>query len=95
MRYAEHRIDKLAFTGGVATGRAILAQLATRGIPSVMELSGNDALIVCADADIEGGGAGGGVGADLQRGAKLRIAATDLCRSAGVSGVCGSLRENH
>ncbi len=46
-------IDKLAFTGGVPTGRAILARLALRGIPSVMELSGNDALIVCADADIE------------------------------------------
>lgn len=45
-------IDKLAFTGGVPTGRAILARLALRGIPSVMELSGNDALIVCADADI-------------------------------------------
>ncbi len=45
-------IDKLAFTGSVATGRAILAQLAPRGIPSVMELSGNDALIVCADAEL-------------------------------------------
>lgn len=47
-------VDKLAFTGSVQTGRAILAQLAARGIPSVMELSGNDALIVCADADLEG-----------------------------------------
>lgn len=46
-------LDKLAFTGGVATGRKILSQLAVRGTPSVMELSGNDALIVCTDADIE------------------------------------------
>lgn len=45
-------IDKLAFTGGVGTGRKILGQLASRGIPGVMELSGNDALVVCADADI-------------------------------------------
>ena len=45
-------LDKLTFTGGAATGRKILAQLAPHGIPSVMELSGNDALIVCADADI-------------------------------------------
>ena len=45
-------IDKLAFTGGVHTGRMIQAQLARRGIPSVMELSGNDALIVCADANV-------------------------------------------
>ena len=45
-------IDKLAFTGGIHTGRAILAELAKRNIPSVMELSGNDAFLVCADADI-------------------------------------------
>jgi acyl-CoA reductase-like NAD-dependent aldehyde dehydrogenase len=44
--------DKIAFTGGVATGRAILAELAGTGTPSVMELSGNDAMIVCADADL-------------------------------------------
>ena len=50
----EERVDKLAFTGSVGTGRAILAQLSGQGIPSVMELSGNDALIVCADADVEG-----------------------------------------
>jgi acyl-CoA reductase-like NAD-dependent aldehyde dehydrogenase len=45
--------DKLAFTGGVATGRAIMASLAPHGIPSVMELSGNDAMIVCEDALLE------------------------------------------
>ena len=45
-------IDKLAFTGGVRTGRAILADLAARNTPAVMELSGNDAFLVCADADI-------------------------------------------
>ncbi len=45
-------VDKLAFTGGVRTGRAILAELAATNTPSVMELSGNDAFLVCADADI-------------------------------------------
>jgi acyl-CoA reductase-like NAD-dependent aldehyde dehydrogenase len=45
-------IDKLAFTGGVRTGRTILADLAARNTPAVMELSGNDAFVVCADADI-------------------------------------------
>ncbi len=44
--------DKITFTGGVATGRAILRELANYGTPSVMELSGNDAMIVCDDADI-------------------------------------------
>ncbi len=45
--------DKIAFTGGVTTGRKILAELAQHGTPSVMELSGNDAMIVLADADVE------------------------------------------
>lgn len=45
-------VDKLAFTGGVRTGRAILAELAASNTPAVMELSGNDAFVVCADADV-------------------------------------------
>ncbi len=44
--------DKIVFTGGGATGRAILSELAKYGTPAVMELSGHDAMIVCADADI-------------------------------------------
>ena len=44
--------DKIVFTGGVATGRDILQTLAEFGTPAVMELSGNDAMIVCKDADI-------------------------------------------
>ena len=46
-------IDKLAFTGGVKTGRAILAELAKTGTPSVMELSGNDVMIVAENANIK------------------------------------------
>jgi acyl-CoA reductase-like NAD-dependent aldehyde dehydrogenase len=45
--------DKIVFTGGVQTGRKILAELAQHGTPSVMELSGCDAMIICADADLE------------------------------------------
>ena len=45
--------DKYVFTGGVQTGRAILAELARFGKPSVMELSGNDAFLVCSDAPLE------------------------------------------
>ena len=44
--------DKIVFTGGTGTGRAILAELAKSGTPAVMELSGHDAMLVCADADI-------------------------------------------
>lgn len=44
-------VDKVCFTGGVSTGRAILETLAETGTPSVMELSGNDAMLVLEDAD--------------------------------------------
>lgn len=45
--------DLYVFTGGMQTGRAILAELAQTGKPSLMELSGNDAFLVCADAPLE------------------------------------------
>lgn len=44
-------VDKIVLTGHVDSGRAVLAQAAHRPIPAVMELSGCDAMIVCADAD--------------------------------------------
>ncbi len=44
--------DKVAFTGSVKSGRNVLAQLAKSGTPAVMELGGNDALIVLRDADV-------------------------------------------
>jgi acyl-CoA reductase-like NAD-dependent aldehyde dehydrogenase len=45
-------IQKLAFTGSLTTGRTILATLAQVPIPAVMELSGNDASVVTACADL-------------------------------------------
>ena len=44
--------DKVVFTGSAATGQKILAQLAPQLIPATMELSGCDAAIVRADADL-------------------------------------------
>ncbi|HVT37417.1 MAG TPA: aldehyde dehydrogenase family protein [Gemmatimonadaceae bacterium] len=46
------RPDKVLVTGSAATGRNIMAQLAPHLIPSVMELSGSDAVIIRADADL-------------------------------------------
>lgn len=46
-------IDKLIFTGSVATGKKIQAVAAERLLPTVLELGGKDAMIVCADADLE------------------------------------------
>lgn len=46
-------VDKLAFTGSVAVGRAIARACAETLTPYSLELGGNDALIVDADADLD------------------------------------------
>ena len=48
-------IDKLVFTGSVATGRRIAQAAAAREklLPVVLELGGKDAMIVLEDADLE------------------------------------------
>jgi acyl-CoA reductase-like NAD-dependent aldehyde dehydrogenase len=45
--------DKVIFTGSSANGRTVLAQLAKTNTPSVMELSGEDAVIVLEDAELD------------------------------------------
>jgi acyl-CoA reductase-like NAD-dependent aldehyde dehydrogenase len=47
------RPDKVILTGSVQTGEKILAQLAPHLIPATMELSGWDAVIIRADADLD------------------------------------------
>lgn len=47
------RPDKVLFTGSAVTGEKILAALAPHLIPATMELSGCDAVIVRADADLD------------------------------------------
>lgn len=46
-------VQKVICTGSGATGRAVMGLLARHAIPSVMELSGDDAVYVRADADLE------------------------------------------
>ena len=46
-------IHKLMFTGSVATGKRVQAAAAERLLPTVLELGGKDAMIVCADANLE------------------------------------------
>lgn len=50
---AAAEIDKLIFTGSVATGKRIQTVAAERLLPTVLELGGKDPMIVCADADLE------------------------------------------
>jgi acyl-CoA reductase-like NAD-dependent aldehyde dehydrogenase len=49
----ESGIQKLIFTGSVATGKRVQALAAQRLLPTVLELGGKDPLIVCADADLD------------------------------------------
>ena len=45
-------VDKVIFTGSSENGRDVLSTLARSNTPAVMELSGEDAVLVLADADI-------------------------------------------
>lgn len=47
------RVDKILFIGSVPNGRRIIEGSAQHLTPTVMELGGKDALIVCDDADLE------------------------------------------
>ena len=46
-------VQKISFTGSVNTGKKIAAACAEQLIPYSLELGGKDAMIVCADADLE------------------------------------------
>ena len=46
-------VDKVSFTGSVATGRKVGAQCGANLVPVTLELGGKDAMIVCKDADLD------------------------------------------
>ena len=46
-------VDKISFTGSVTTGRKVAESCARQLKPVTLELGGNDAMIVCADADLD------------------------------------------
>ena len=46
-------VDKVIFTGSSENGRDVLADLAKSNTPAAMELSGEDAVLVFADADLD------------------------------------------
>ena len=46
-------IDKVVFTGSLATGKQVAESAAARLLPVVLELGGKDPMLVLADADVE------------------------------------------
>ncbi len=46
-------VDKVSFTGSVATGRKVGEACGRNLIPCTLELGGKDAMIVCEDADLD------------------------------------------
>ncbi len=59
----EAGVDKISFTGSVATGRRVAEACGRQLIPCTLELGGKDPMIVCADADLERAAAGAVYGA--------------------------------
>lgn len=64
----EGEVDKISFTGSVATGRKIAASCSQRLIPCTLELGGKDPMIVCADADVDNAAGGAIAGAFMNAG---------------------------
>ncbi len=63
--FLESGIDKLFFTGSVPVGKKLMVKAAETLTPVSLELGGNDAMLVCADADLDRA-VGGAVWAGLQ-----------------------------
>ena len=63
--FLETGVDKLFFTGSVPVGKYLMARAAETLTPVTLELGGNDAMIVCEDADVDRA-AGGAVWAGFQ-----------------------------
>ena len=64
----ESGVDKVSFTGSVATGRKVAEACGRQLIPVTLELGGKDAMIVCADADLDRAAAGALIGSCMNTG---------------------------
>ncbi|MGI9286311.1 MAG: aldehyde dehydrogenase family protein [Pseudomonadales bacterium] len=61
-------VNKIAFTGSVATGRKVAEVCGRQLIPCSLELGGKDAMVVCADADLDRAAQGAVVGSCMNTG---------------------------
>ncbi len=60
--------DKISFTGSVETGRKVAEACGRQLIPYTLELGGKDAMIVCADADLDRAASGAVIGSCMNTG---------------------------
>ena len=54
----EAGVDKIFFTGSTETGKEVMGRAASRLVPVVLELGGNDPMIVLSDANLDRAAAG-------------------------------------
>ena len=64
----EADVDKVTFTGSVAVGRHVAKTCAERLIPCTLELGGKDAMIICADANLDNAAGGAVAGCFINTG---------------------------
>ena len=64
----EAGVDKISFTGSVATGRKVAEACGRQLIPCTLELGGKDAMVVCADADLDRAAQGALLGSCMNTG---------------------------
>ena len=92
----EGGIDKIAFTGSVATGRKIGEACGRNLIPCTLELGGKNPSIICADADISRAAKGCVVGAFFNAGqfccATARVYVVDSVADRFTQGVVDYVR---
>jgi succinate-semialdehyde dehydrogenase/glutarate-semialdehyde dehydrogenase len=93
----EARPDKISFTGSVETGRKVGEACGRLLIPCTLELGGKDAMIVCADADLDAAAKGALFGSCMNTGqfccGTERIYAVDAVHDAFVEKVVAGARE--
>ena len=77
-------INKLFFTGSVPVGKYLMEKAAKHLIPLSLELGGNDAMIVCNDANITSRSKRGNLGRIFECRAILCRCRADLCRIRGI-----------
>lgn len=64
----ESGVNKISFTGSVATGRKVGESCGRNLIPCTLELGGKDPMIVCADADLDRAAGGAVFGSLMNNG---------------------------